>query len=236
MESRKDGVILGYTEGKMKRKELTDFRVYEYHLPFNYENINVVRRYCCGETHGMESNPINSYWPETVHRPSDYIEIEEEKGIVYVEVIGSACTPPGYVALEAEPLPGFRRNDEPPGVMPVRFRINNLWGMHLRADQWLVKDTAVPRFEGEDKVPYEDLSKEFIDKNPSLEGYRMKMDYRELPMAGMSSAVFSIPASKRVRIMAGSEIPGWTEDGYPDDAHYSIRMIRVTVCNIKQDS
>ena len=58
------------------------------------------------------------------------------------------------------------------------------------------------------------------------------MDYRELPLTGMSSALFSIPRSEKVRIMAGSEILGWTNDSYPDDAHYSIKMIRVTVCDI----
>jgi len=232
MESKKDGVILGYNEGKMKRVELGNFRTYEYHLPFNYDNVNVVRKYCCGETHGMESNPVNSYWPDPVHRPSDYIEIEEEQGIVYVEVIGSACTPPGFVMLEAEPVEGFRRHDEIPDIMPVRFRINNLWGMHLRADQWLVKDTDVPRFEEASAEPYKPIPEGFVKKIPQFKDYKMKLDYRELPLTGMSCAIFSIPMSKKVRIMAGSEIMGWTCDNYPDDVHYSIRIIRVTVCEV----
>jgi hypothetical protein len=232
MESKKDGIILGYNESKKKRTEIGNFRTFEYYLPFNYDNINVVRVYCCGETHGMESNPINSYWPDTNHRPSDYIEIEEEQGIVFVDVIGSACTPPGYVMLEADVMDGFRRIDEINDIMPVRFRVNNLWGMHLRADQWLVKDTDVPRFEGKCSDRYQSIPEEFIKNNPGLKGYKMKMDYRELPLTGMSSAQFSIPRSNKIRIMAGSEILGWTGDSYPDDAHYSIRMIRVTVCDV----
>lgn len=230
MESKRDGKVLGYSEGRMERIEIGKFRTFEYHLPFNYENVNVVRKYSCGETHGLESNPINSYWPETKRRPSDYIEIEEEQGIVCVEVIGSACTPPGFVMLSADPMDDFRRPDEVADIMPVRFRINNLWGMHLRADQWLVKETDVPRKTGEG--PYEAIPEGFINRMPSFKGYSMKTDYREVPLTGMSAAIFSIPRSKRIKIMAGSEIPGWHDDNYPDDAHYSIRIIRVTVCEI----
>ena len=231
MESKKEGRVLGYSEGKMKRIEIGNFKTFEYHLPFNYENVNVVRNYSCGETHGLESNPINSYWPEKDRKPSDYIEIKEDKGIVYVEVIGSACTPPGFVMLSAEPDDDFRRPDEAPDIMPLRFRINNLWGMHLRADQWLVKETKVPRFSGEE--PYEDIPEGFTNKMPNFKGYGMKTDYREVPLTGMSCALFSIPRSKKIKIMAGSEILGWHDDNYPDDAHYSIRIIRVTVCDVK---
>ena len=31
------------------------------------------------------------------------------------------------------------------------------------------------------------------------------------------------------RIQGGSTVPGWEEDNYPDDIHYSFRVIRVTV-------
>ncbi len=220
-----------YEEGVMKRTELKDFRVYEYVLPFNYENVDVVRKYTGGETHGMEMNTVNSYSPQPERLAADYIELREEDPIVHVEVIGSACTPPGYVQLNAEPIKEFRRDDEIVGVMPVRFRINNLWGMHLRVDQWAVGSTTVPRYR--DRAPaYEQIPAEFKRKNPKFEGHGMKLDYRDLPLAGMSCAVFSIPPSRKIQITAGSECISWNEDTYPDDVHYSIRIIRVTVCTI----
>ncbi len=56
-----------------------------------------------------------------------------------------------------------------------------------------------------------------------------EVTYRNSPITGMSCAIFQIPKSKLVRIKSGSTIPGWEEDNYPDDIHYSIRIIRVTV-------
>lgn len=144
--------------------------------------------------------------------------------------MGSACTPPGYVMLSTDPIDTFRRSDEIADIMPVRFRVNNLWGMHLRVDQWAVKDTAVPRFTGQ--PAYQTLPEDFTRKNPGIKNYNMKLDYRDFPLAGMSCAVFSIPLSKKIKITAGSEMLGWTDDNFPDDAHYSIRTIRVTVCEI----
>lgn len=231
MQSKKAGKVTGYKEGIMKRIEIGNFQTFEYHFPFNYENVNVVRNYHGGETHGMESNPINSYMPEPERRPSDYIEIEENKGIVSVEVIGSACTPPGFVMLSAEPMDDFRRQDEIPGLMPVRFRINNLWGMHLRVDQWYASNDVGPRCQ-DNVPPYEEIPQGFIDHMPKFARKKMKMDYRDMPIAGMSCALFSIPRSKSIKIMAGSEVLGWHDDHYPDDSHYSIRMIRVTVCDV----
>jgi hypothetical protein len=215
----------------MKRAELKDFRVYEYVFPFNYENVNVVRKYTGGETHGMEMNTVNSYSPQPDHQAADFIELNENDPIVYVEVIGSACTPPGYVQLNAEPIEEFRREDEIVGVMPVRFRINNLWGMHLRVDQWAAAGTGVARYR--DRLPaYEQLPAEFKRKNPKFEKAGMKSDYREFPLAGMSCALFSIPPSRKIQITAGCECISWNDDSYPDDVHYSLRIIRVTVCNI----
>ena len=219
-----------YDDPVMEPVEIGNYRTYEYRLPFNYRNVSVVRRYNCGETHGMEMNSVNSYWPETERRPADYIQIDESEPIVRVEVIGSACTPPGYVQLIAETLDGFRRDDEPESIMPIRFRINNLWGMHLRVDQWAVNDAKVQRFVGEGT--YDDLPKPFVQKNPSLARCGMKSDHREFPGSGMSCAVFSIPLSRSVKIMGGCEVPGWPDDNFPDDGHYSFRLIRVTVCEV----
>jgi hypothetical protein len=230
MEERQEKSILGYSEEKMTRNEIGNFRTFEYHFPFNYENINVVRKYSCGETHGMELNSVNSYWPENTRRPSDYIEISEDQPIAYVEVIGSACTPPGFVMLSATPVDGFRRHDEIDDIMPVRFRIGNLWGMHMRADQWMVRDTEVPSLIKQE--PYSPVSAGFIEKFPECSNLKMKSNYREVPLTGMSCALFSIPLSRAVKVIAGSEILGWPDDNFPDDVHYSIRMIRITVCDI----
>ena len=41
-------------------------------------------------------------------RYADGIVIRDEDPIVRVAVIGSACTPPGYVTLEGEPIDGWR--------------------------------------------------------------------------------------------------------------------------------
>ncbi len=229
MSARKEQRVPPYTDGLMQRIELSNYRTYEYRVPFNYENVRVERRYNCGETHGMELNAVSSYWPEPERRPADYIEIAEDDAIVQVDVLGSACTPPGYVQLMAEPIEGFRRSDEPDMILPVRFRINNLWGMHLRVDQWAVEDVTVPRFVGEG--PFGDLPGDFKEKNPSIAKCRVKSDHREFPLTGMSCAIFSIPLSKKVRIMGGCENPGWTDDNFPDDVHYSFRIIRVTVCD-----
>ena len=106
-----------YADGVQQKEELTT-RTFQYVHPFNDENVVVDRQYNCGEFQGLEMNPINSYWPQTERRPADGIIIEEEDPIVRVVVIGSACTPPGYVTLECELAAGFRRNDEVEQVMP----------------------------------------------------------------------------------------------------------------------
>jgi hypothetical protein len=220
-----------YEEGIMKKVELKNLRVYQYVLPFNYENVEVARKYTGGETHGMELNTVNSYSPQPERLAADYIELTEKKPIVQVEVIGSACTPPGWVQLNAEPMHGFRRNDEIVSIMPVRFRVGNLWGMHLRVDQWATGNEGVDRYRGRSPA-YERIPREFTRRNPKFTGYGMKTDYREFPLAGMSSALFSIPPSLKIQITAGSECISWNDDTYPDDVHYSIRIIRVTVCTI----
>ena len=157
----------------------------------------------------------------------DCIVVREEKPIVRVAVIGSACTPPGYVQVECDELESWRRADEVRTVMPVRFRINNLWGMHLRADQWCTRTPAVTR--GESSVPYESIPDGLIEVYPGLAGSALKSDGYEFPFAGMSSAIFEVPPSRKVIIRGGSEMPGWSSDHAPTDGHYSFRMVRTTV-------
>ncbi|MFH0963103.1 MAG: hypothetical protein V2A58_03725 [Planctomycetota bacterium] len=157
----------------------------------------------------------------------DCIVVREKKPIVRVVVIGSACTPPGYVQVECEELASWRRKDELVDVMPVRFRINNLWGMHLRADQWMTHGKGAGRPEGE--KAYERIPAALIEVYPGLASNGLKSDYYEFPQAGMSSAIFEIPPTRKVLIRGGSEMPGWSSDQAPNDGHYSFRIIRTTV-------
>jgi len=157
----------------------------------------------------------------------DGIVVREEKPIVRVVVIGSACTPPGYVQIECEEVESWRRADELRDVMPVRFRVNNLWGMHLRADQWMARTKNVARYEGE--KPYEGIPPALIDVYPGMVEHGVKSDYYEFPFTGMSSAIFEVPPSKKIIIRGGSEMPGWSSDQAPNDGHYSFRIIRTTV-------
>ena len=156
----------------------------------------------------------------------DCIVVREKEPIVRVVVIGSACTPPGYVQIECDELDSWRRADEMRTVMPVRFRANNLWGYHLRADQWLAR---TPDTTGMLSESYETLPPAFTDAYPSLKGAGAKVNYQEFPFTGMSSAVFETPPSHRVIVRGGSEMPGWAGDYFPNDGHYSFRIIRTTV-------
>jgi hypothetical protein len=152
----------------------------------------------------------------------DCIIIEEEQPIVRVAVIGSACTPPGYVMLEAEPCEEFyHRGDFIRCTAPVRFKQSNLWGMHLRYDQW-----SGP---GGIDFGYEDIPEKTIKQYPGLAQESVKAHYQAFPFAGMSCAVFEIPKSRKVTIMGGSETTGWLTDNAGNDDHYSFRTIRTTV-------
>ena len=224
--------VQSYPHPPQKRQRL-ELDTYEYSMPFNYENITVARRYVrTTEFHGVELNPVNSVGkPPKECLPPDGITIAEEEPIVGVAVIGSACVPPAFVQVEAEVLDdftghvaGYGADVYPDGVEAPRFRINNLWGMHLRVDQWLGDsdgDVRDRRGRAYAKVPGSRTK-----KKPT---FTMKAHYREHPLVGMSCAIFEIPASRSVTITGGSEICTWQEDNYPDDVHYSFRLIRVTV-------
>jgi len=218
--------IKPYPDHEQKKVELRT-RTYEYHFPFNYRNIK--HHAFCNDpaNHGIEMNPVNSVDSRTYDDiPADYFEVEEDQPIVRVVVIGSSCTPPGYVQIEADPCEGFRRPAEVEFVMPVRMRADNLWGMHLRGDQWMKPSDT----------PGEPLPEHFLENWPycHVKDFPDKWNMTgvtaaNVPLAGMSCAVFEIPASERVRIMGGSQMPGWTTDKCPSDGHYSFRIFRVTV-------
>ncbi len=207
-----------YTDPVAEPIELT-LKTLEYRMPFNYANVTVHREYRGGEPHGVEMFPIRTVEGKTTSGlPSEYIEIRDERPMVRVAVIGSACTPPGWVQIECD-LAEPRRKGDIEATLPARFRIDNLWGMHLRYDQW-------------NAGPGEPLNVRGGDEHypPQEDGkLRIKAVSNEFPMTGMNCAIFEIPPSKAMRIMAGSQIPGWTGDNYADDAHYSINIIRTSV-------
>ena len=203
MEKRK---IKPYPDREQKRLEF-ETRTFEYHFPFNYRNI----RHCayCNDPagHGIEMNPVNSVDSRTNDNlPADYFEITEEQPIVRVVVMGSACTPPGYVQLEADPCEGFRRPDEPEFVMPVRMRAENLWGMHLRGDQWMKPSSS----------PGDPLPEFFVKNWPYCHVKDFPKQYNltgvtatNVPLAGMSCAVF-----ERARAYHGRGRDARLDDGW----------------------
>lgn len=167
--------------------------VFQYWAPFNYPNIRV--ELGRGEPDGLATEPYTGaeYNPDGVELdvpPYGAITVEEEaEPIVGVTVIGSACVPPGYVLLMAEPVTWkYPRTG-------VKMKVTDLWGQHIRVDPW-----------------------------------RQGMDesWRD---AGLSAAVFELPESKKFTIMAGSQHDIAEMDYLSErfDAHYAVRVIRVTV-------
>ena len=212
-----------YPDALQQRERLT-LETYEYRAPFNYANVAVLRTYRGGEEHGVELfNLKTKEGQPTSGLPPEVIEVTEEQPIVRVAAIGSACTPPGYVQLEADVIDGFRRPEEIAELLPVRFRIDGLWGMHLRADQWMGGPGEPLEIRNASEGAYpERLPGRFG-------GQRIKLVAQEMPLTGMSCALFEIPQARAVRITGGGLVPGWPSDNYPDDAHYSFRIIRTTV-------
>lgn len=208
-----------------------DLETREYHMPFNYRNFVHKVHMSDPANAGLELGSVNSAYRKmdggtNDDLPSDCLQITEKNPIVRVAVIGSACTPPGYVQLEADVCEGFDRPDTVQGVLPTRFRIDGLWGMHLRGDQWMKSsDTPGDPLPGDyvDTWPY-NASRDFRKKHVMT-----GVTYRNFPLAGMSCAIFEIPASHTVRVLGGAAQPGWTDDSSPNDNHYAFRIIRTTV-------
>jgi len=159
--------------------------VYEYWAPFNYPNFCVE----LGRTDPYIGAEFNTDGVELDVPPYGAITLVEDEPIVGVTVIGSACVPPGFLLLFAEPLEWkYPRSG-------VKMRIDGLWGEHMRIEPW----------------------RKGIDDA-----------YRD---AGMSCAVFETPESKKVTIMSGSQMTMDEQDfiNFRHDAHYCIRIVRVTV-------
>jgi len=159
--------------------------VREYWAPFNYDNFCVE----LGRTDPYVGAEYNTDGVELDVPPYGAITLVEDEPIVGVDVIGSACAPPGYVQLFAEPVVWkYPRTG-------VKMKVDGLWGEHLR---WHLFAAGID------------------------EGWRA---------AGMSCASFRLPESKKVTIMAGSshDIAEMDIKNMRHDAHYCIRIIRVTV-------
>ncbi len=158
---------------------------YEYEAPFNYPNFLVE----LGRTDPYMGAEFNEDGVELDVPPYGAITFVEDEPIVGVTVIGSACCPPGFVLLHAEPLEWkYPRTG-------VKMRVDCPYGEHLRIEPW----------------------RKGID-----EGYRD---------AGLSCAVFELPESNKVTIMAGSQMDIDEMDlvNGRHDAHYAVRIVRVTV-------
>lgn len=97
---------------------------YEYTAPFNFPNITVeLGRPGTGVEFNSDGVELDVY-------PYGAIFVAEDKPIVAVTIIGSACSSQGYVVLEAEPLAWkYPRTG-------VRMMRQGLWGMHVRYDAW----------------------------------------------------------------------------------------------------
>lgn len=98
--------------------------VREYWAPFNYPNFCVE----LGRTDPYVGAEFNEDGVELDVPPYGAITFVEDDPIVGVEVIGSACVPPGFIELFAEPVEWkFPRTG-------IKMKVDNLWGDHIRAD------------------------------------------------------------------------------------------------------
>ncbi len=101
------------------RKEYSPLKIYEYQCPFNYPNVKV--------------DKINGNWAHGTEllRDEGSITITEKEPIIRVSVIGSACTPPGYIMLEI------------PNMGKKLQSVENLMGSHdLANPAWCRENTA----------------------------------------------------------------------------------------------
>lgn len=96
--------------------------VREYWAPFNYDNFCVE----LGRTDPYVGAEYNTDGVELDVPPYGAITFVEDEPIIGVEVVGSACVPPGYIQLFAEPVEWkYPRTG-------VKMKVDGLWGEHLR--------------------------------------------------------------------------------------------------------
>ena len=137
IEEWEDGRIPGLTELEHEVETMHKYNtgqtvqeylpvVREYWAPFNYPNFDVE----LGRTDPYVGAEFNIDGVELDVPPYGAITFVEEEPIVGVDVIGSACVPPGYVQLFAEPIEWkYPRTG-------VKMKVDGLWGEHLRGNLW----------------------------------------------------------------------------------------------------
>jgi len=113
-----------YEERIKQEKETFQKKTYQYWAPFSYPNIKVeLGRPGTGCEFNMDGVELDV-------PPYGAITIVEDEAIVGVEVIGSACVPPGYIILHGEPMEWkYPRTG-------VKMKAENLWGLHLNVTPW----------------------------------------------------------------------------------------------------
>jgi len=100
--------------------------VREYWAPFQYPNFCVE----LGRTDPYVGAEYNSDGVELDEPPYGAITFVEDEPIIGVDIVGSACVPPGYVLLFGEPVEWkYPRTG-------VKMKANGLWGEHLRQNLW----------------------------------------------------------------------------------------------------
>jgi len=113
-----------HKKGIKQEKEVFRKKTYEYRAPFNYPNVKVeLGRPDTGCEFNMDGVELDV-------PPFGAITIVENEPIIAVDVIGSACVPPGYIFLQGEPLEWkYPRT-------AVKMKKGNLWGSHIIWDLW----------------------------------------------------------------------------------------------------
>jgi len=117
-------VVRIHAEDVKQERKTFRTKTYEYEAPFNYPNVKVELGRpdtgCEFNTDGVELDVP----------PYGAITIVEDEPTIAVDVIGSACVPPGYVYLIGEPLEWkYPRTG-------VKMKVGDLWGSHIIFDLW----------------------------------------------------------------------------------------------------
>ena len=119
-----------FGERPMQTRKTVATETYEYSTPFKYENILVDLGRCRGGDPESRRGEFNYDGCELDVPPYGAITITEDKPIVAVTVIGSACVSPGYVMLIGEPTEWtYPRSG-------VKMMVSDLWGQHITAHVW----------------------------------------------------------------------------------------------------
>ena len=214
----------GFTEEQIKQfgpekaecEVLTTER-HVYSTPFMYNNLDVGDFYEIDPTKGIEFKA-----------DTGFLTIEEEKPIVAVVVVGSGCTPKGYVNCEwwdeGETIDNMKNQ------LVKRQRLENLNGTHPSIWTQLLQGTF-PGLTCKDVAPGEMFGAVDCLKKLS-DGYYG--DYCLSLYENTSYFRVGPPYPNKVTINCGCKIPenpGRSIERYPGD--YAIRAVETIVINNK---